>query len=127
MIKNYKNNSLVLRDIFIILRLQITRPESVHPKKKKKKIIPQKPQRSVFEKRANNLPSDSGGERLESLEGLRSAQEAPFEFLSRLAFLRSLSREKNISYIFQDPPPLFETTPRPKYEIDEAKYIKINK
>lgn len=75
----------------------------MHPKKK---ITPQKPQRSVFEKRANNLPSDSGGERLESLEGLRSAQEAPFEFLSRLAFLRSLSREKNISYIFQDPPPL---------------------
>lgn len=95
----------------------------MHPKKK---ITPQKPQRSVFEKRANNLPSDSGGERLESLEGLRSAQEAPFEFLSRLAFLRSLSREKNISYIFQDPP-LFETTRRPKYEIDEAKYIKINK
>lgn len=67
---------------------------------KKRKITPQKPQRSVFEKRANNLPSDSGGERLESLEGLRSAQEAPFKFLSRLAFLRSLSREKNISYIF---------------------------
>lgn len=102
------------------------RSDSLHPKKKKRKEkkLPRKSLSacSVFEKRANNLPSDSGGEHLESLEGLRSAQEAPFKFLSRLAFLRSLSREKNISYIFQDPPPPppSKRIPRPKYEIDEA-------
>lgn len=71
------------------------------------------------------------GKHLESLERLRSAQEASFFTNSyRGSHFYDPSHARKISlYIYfpRCPSPFFETIPRPKYEIDEANIKKRRK
>lgn len=78
---------------------------------------------SVFEKRANNLLAlTATGKHF--WKGCVPPGKLPSSQIL-IAFLRSFSREKNISIYIYFPrcpsaSPFFETIPRSKYEIDEA-------